>query len=247
MLSYKESIDPKNLPSHIAVIMDGNGRWAKNQGKNRVFGHNHGVTAVRNTSEACAEIGVEYLTLFAFSSENWSRPSDEVNALMDLLVETIKNEINTLHENNIALTAIGDLENLPAKCYRELNEAIKETQKNTGLTLNLALNYSGRWDLKNAMQKISKAVSEEKLEANAITEDTVKSFLTTSHLPDPSLLIRTSGEKRISNFLLWELAYTELYFCSKNWPDFTKEDLYQAILDYQNRERRFGMVSEQIG
>lgn len=247
MHSLKESIDPNKLPSHVAVIMDGNGRWAKNQGKNRVFGHNHGVTAVRNTSEACAELGVDFLTLFAFSSENWSRPSDEVSALMDLLVETIKNEINTLNENNISLTAIGNLDHLPSKCYLELNEAISATQNNTGLTLNLALNYSGRWDLKNAFQKIGAAIYEGELNTASITEDTIKNHLTTHHLPDPSLLIRTSGEQRISNFLLWELAYTELYFCSKNWPEFTKEDFYQAIVDYQNRERRFGMVSEQIG
>ena len=246
MSNPKDEIRLDHLPRHIAVIMDGNGRWAKEQGKNRIFGHNHGVTAVRNTAEACAELGVEFLTLYAFSSENWNRPEQEVNALMDLLIQTIKDEMKTLQDNNISLSAIGNLSQLPGKCYTRLMEAIDETKANTGLTLNLALSYSGRWDLTHSVKKIAEDVKNEVISVNDISEDLIKQYLTTAHIPDPALLIRTSGETRISNFLLWELAYTELYFCKKNWPEFTKEDLYQAILDYQNRERRFGLISEQI-
>lgn len=246
MTNPKSEIVSNHLPQHIAIIMDGNGRWAKQQGKDRIFGHNHGVTAVRNTAEACAEIGVDYLTLYAFSSENWNRPDEEINALMDLLVQTIKNEINTLQENNIALSAIGNIQSLPKKCHDSLLEAIDETKHNTGLTLNLALSYSGRWDITQAVQHLAKQVKNKELSSDAISEETLKSNLTTANIPDPALLIRTGGETRVSNFLLWELAYTELLFFNKNWPEFTKEDLYQAILDYQKRERRFGLISEQI-
>ncbi len=246
MSNSKSEIVSHHLPRHIAIIMDGNGRWAKEQGQDRIFGHNHGVTAVRNTAEACAEIGVDYLTLYAFSSENWNRPDEEINALMDLLVQTIKDEINTLQDNNISLSAIGNLQNLPEKCYNSLLEAIDDTKNNTGLTLNLALSYSGRWDITQAIQQVARQVQDQKLDPESIGEETLKKNLTTANIPDPALLIRTSGETRVSNFLLWELAYTELLFFSKNWPEFTKEDLYQAILDYQRRERRFGLISEQI-
>ena len=246
MSNPKDELRLDHLPKHIAVIMDGNGRWAKEQGKNRIFGHNHGVTAVRNTAEACAEIGVDYLTLYAFSSENWNRPEKEVNALMDLLIETIRDEMSTLQDNNISLSAIGNLDQLPGRCHQSLMTAIDETSKNNGLTLNLALSYSGRWDITTATKKIALAVKNGELDPENINDKLFKKYLTTADMPDPALLIRTSGETRISNFLLWELAYTELYFCKKNWPEFSKEDLYQAILDYQNRERRFGLISEQI-
>lgn len=246
MSDPKEQIVANHLPQHIAIIMDGNGRWAKEQGKDRIFGHNHGVTAVRNTAEACAEIGINYLTLYAFSSENWNRPEEEINALMDLLVQTIKNEIQTLQDNNISLSAIGNLQNLPQSCYDSLLEAIEETSNNTGLTLNLALSYSSRWDINQATKQLAKKVQNGELDPDNINEGTIKKHLTTASIPDPALLIRTSGETRISNFLLWELAYTELIFIQKNWPEFTKEDLYQAVLNYQSRERRFGLISEQI-
>ena len=240
MSLLKDKIDPDRLPAHIAIIMDGNGRWAKEKGEDRIFGHQNGVTSVRNCAEACAEIGVKYLTLYAFSTENWNRPIEEVNALMELLVKTISLELKTLNDNNISLHAIGNLEQLPGDCNNELQEAIHNTSKNDGLSLILALSYSGRWDIVNAVNKIL-AKGEEKID-----EDYFKSQLTTAPYPDPELLIRTSGERRISNFLLWELAYTELYFTDKMWPEFEKDDLYSAILDYQRRERRFGKTSEQI-
>lgn len=246
MPDKREEIRYDHLPKHIAVIMDGNGRWAKEQGQDRIYGHNHGVTAVRNTAEACAEVGIEYLTLYAFSSENWNRPDSEVNALMDLLIQTIHAEMDTLQDNNIALSAIGNLNALPDNCYKSLNNAIHETSNNTGLTLNLALSYSGRWDLTNAVQQIAKRAETGEIQPEDVNDHLIKSYLTTANIPDPALLIRTSGETRISNFLLWELAYTELYFFQKNWPEFTKDDLIQAIIDYQNRERRFGLISEQI-
>jgi undecaprenyl diphosphate synthase len=226
--------------------MDGNGRWAKEQGQNRIYGHNHGVTAVRNTAEACAEVGIEYLTLYAFSSENWNRPQREVNALMDLLIQTIRSEMKTLQDNNIALSAIGNLEQLPEACHTSLQDAIQETSSNTGLTLNLALSYSGKSDITRAVQAIAQQVKHGSVDPESIDDSLIKRYLTTAKIPDPALLIRTSGETRISNFLLWELAYTELYFFRKNWPEFTKDDLFQAVIDYQNRERRFGMISEQI-
>jgi undecaprenyl diphosphate synthase len=240
----KDKINPDKLPSHIAIIMDGNGRWAEEKGEERIFGHQNGVRSVRNCAEACAELGVKYLTLYAFSTENWNRPRNEVNALMQLLVKTISAELKTLNDNNISLHAIGNLEQLPEDCYLELQEAINDTSKNKGLSLILALSYSGRWDILNAVKKIVTFARPESSEE--IDESFFKSHLTTAEYPDPELLIRTSGEHRISNFLLWELAYTELYFCERMWPDFEKEDLYTAILDYQNRERRFGKTSAQI-
>lgn len=245
MSQLADQIDRARLPSHIAIIMDGNGRWAKEKGENRIFGHQNGVRAVRQTAEACAELGVQCLTLYAFSTENWNRPAHEVNALMQLLVSTISSEQKTLNDNNISLHAVGDLAQLPADCYAELMTAIGNTSSNTGLKLVLALSYSARWDILNAVKRIYRETPTSEFMDN-LSEDIFKSYLTTAEFPDPELMIRTSGEQRISNFLLWELAYTELYFCKTMWPDFQKEDLYTAILDYQNRERRFGMTSEQI-
>jgi len=244
MSDLKEKIDPGKIPSHIAIIMDGNGRWAKEKGEDRIFGHQNGVRSVRNCSEACAELGIKHLTLYAFSTENWNRPKNEVNALMQLLVKTISSEIKTLNDNNISLHAIGNLEQLPQDCFKELQDAIFNTSKNSGLQLILALSYSGRWDILNAVKKI--LAQNEQISPGKIDDAFFKSYLATAAFPDPEMLIRTSGEHRISNFLLWELAYTELYFCDKMWPDFEKEDLYKAILDYQQRERRFGKTSEQI-
>jgi undecaprenyl diphosphate synthase len=245
-MSLKDQINLQKLPQHIAVIMDGNGRWAKGKGKFRIFGHQNGVKAVRESAEACADIGVKYLTLYAFSTENWSRPKEEVNALMELLVSTIRKETKTLMKNNIRLQAIGDIADLPQKCQRELAEAIEETKNNTRLTLILALSYSSKWDMINAIKKISAAVKDGSLAIGDIKDATVDQYLSTSEYPHPELMIRTSGEQRISNFLLWELAYSELYFTPKLWPDFNREDLYEAIIDYQQRERRFGKTSEQV-
>lgn len=245
-MSFKEKIVPEKLPSHIAVIMDGNGRWAKQKGMLRVFGHKNGVTAVRDTVEAAAELGVKYLTLYAFSTENWNRPRIEINALMELLLNTISKEKETLNKNNIRLLAIGDLEQLPANCKRQLEETIHDTRNNNRMSLVLALSYSSRWEITDAVKKIAAEVVEGKLSVEQITESTVAQHLCTNSIPDPELLIRTSGEFRISNYLLWQIAYTELYFTNKLWPDFRKEDLYEAIVDYQQRERRFGKVSEQL-
>jgi undecaprenyl diphosphate synthase len=235
-------IDKTNLPKHIAITMDGNGRWAKSKGKLRIFGHNNGVKAVRDTVEAAAEIGIEFLTLYAFSTENWNRPSKEVNALMTLLVSAINKETKTLMDNNIKLSTIGDTDSLPSKAKKELAEAIDKTKGNTRMTLVLALSYSGRWDILNAVNEITnKGVRNEK-----ITEEKFQQYLSTKSVPDPELLIRTSGEYRISNFLLWQIAYSELYFTDTLWPDFRRADLEKAILDYQSRERRFGKTTEQI-
>ncbi|AKQ47777.1 UDP pyrophosphate synthase [Rufibacter radiotolerans] len=242
----KEKIDIGNLPQHVAVIMDGNGRWAKKKGNLRIFGHQNAITAVRETVEAAAELGVNYLTLYAFSTENWSRPKFEVDALMKLLVSTIRKETETLNKNNIRLQAIGDLASLPAACRAELEEAMEITSRNTRMTLVLALSYSGRWELVQAMQKIAGLVKAGELEPSAIDENTIRQNLNTANMPDPELLIRTSGEQRISNFLLWQLAYTELYITDLLWPDFRKEHLYEAILAFQQRERRFGKTSEQL-
>ncbi|MCB0704795.1 MAG: isoprenyl transferase [Saprospiraceae bacterium] len=244
-MDLKSRINREKLPHHIAVIMDGNGRWAKQQGKPRVFGHRNGVKAVRETTEAAAELGVKYLTLYAFSTENWNRPKLEVNALMALLVETIRSEIKTLNENGIRLQAIGDLEKLPARSFKELMNAIENTRHNTRMTLILALNYSAKWEIMKAVKDLAGLVEQGKLTADAIDEDTFADALSTRGIPDPELLIRTSGETRISNFLLWQIAYSELYFTPTFWPDFRKEDLYKAIIDYQDRERRFGKISEQ--
>ena len=246
MSDLKEQIDITNLPKHIAIIMDGNGRWAKQQGKHRVFGHSNGVKAVRETSETCAELGVKHLTLYAFSTENWNRPQEEVGALMELLLKTVRLEIKTLMKNDIRLRAIGNLEALPKATLRELNDAIEKTAGNKRMDLILALSYSGKSELTKAMQHISRDVVAGKLQVSDITENLVNQYLYTSNIPDPELLIRTSGEKRISNFLLWQLAYSELYFTDLFWPDFNKQELYKAILDYQQRQRRFGKTGEQI-
>ena len=245
-MSLKDQINTQKLPQHIAIIMDGNGRWAERHGEQRVFGHQNGVKSVRDTTEAAAELGIKYLTLYAFSTENWNRPIEEVNALMELLVLTISAEKETLNKNNIRLLAIGDLDSLPGNCQNELMEAIKDTSKNTRMSLVLALSYSSRWEITNAMKKIAIQIKEGKLAPEDINEELISNSLTTKDIPDPELMIRTSGETRISNSLLWQLAYTELYFTEKLWPEFNKEEFYAAILDYQSRERRFGMVSAQI-
>jgi len=242
----KAQINTEKLPRHIGIIMDGNGRWAKQHGKPRIFGHRNGVTAVRETTEAAAELGVAYLTLYAFSTENWSRPKLEVGALMRLLVETLSKEVNTLHKNNIRLKAIGDLSKLPDSTRKALLEGIEHTKSNTRMTLVLALNYSGKWDLAQAAQKLGQQVKDGQISPEEIDQNALANALSTNGMPDPELLIRTSGEARISNFLLWQLAYTELYFTPVFWPDFRKDDLYTAILDYQDRERRFGKISEQV-
>jgi len=245
-VSLKDQIVLENLPQHIAIIMDGNGRWAKGFGKLRVFGHQNGVSAVRECAEAAAEIGIKYLTLYTFSTENWNRPKLEIEALMELLVKTIRKEKMTFMKNGIKLVSIGDMQALPQNCAKELNNAIKETENNTRMTLALALSYSSKWDILNAIKQIATDAKDHKLTIQDINESTLDQHLSTSGMPHPELLIRTSGEQRISNFLLWEIAYSELYFTPKLWPDFNKEDLYEAILDYQKRERRFGKTSEQV-
>lgn len=243
-MEIKSKIDIKKLPQHVAVIMDGNGRWAKKQGKLRTFGHQHGVVAVRDTAECAAELGIKYLTLYAFSTENWNRPKYEINALMELLVKTIHAETKTLNDNNIRLQAIGDLESLPKKCLKQLLETIDNTSKNTRMTMILALSYSSRWEIGNALKQIAQKVESGDLKSADINEKLIEKFLTTAGIPDPELLIRTSGEHRISNFLLWQIAYSELYFCEKLWPDFRRDDFYDALIDYQNRERRFGGIGK---
>jgi undecaprenyl diphosphate synthase len=245
-MSLLEKIQKERLPKHIAIIMDGNGRWAKQKGNNRIYGHKNGVRAVREAVEAAGQSGVEYLTLYAFSTENWSRPKNEVEALMLLLVNTIHKEIRELHDKGVRLKAIGDIKHLPSKVQKELHDAVEFTSQNKGLTLTLALSYSGRWDLTQATIQMAKDIKSGFLDENTINESTLANYLSTAYMPDPELMIRTSGEYRISNFLLFELAYTELYFLDKFWPDFGSDDFYQAIIDYQNRERRFGKISEQI-
>lgn len=245
-MDWKAQIDTNRLPHHIAIIMDGNGRWAKEQGKPRVFGHRNGVKSVREVTEAAAELGVSYLTLYAFSTENWGRPKLEINALMRLLVETVYKETSTLMENNIRLQAIGNIDQLPKATHRALLEGIERTKHNDRMTLILALNYSGRWDLVEAARKLATEAVQGSLSPAEITADHLAGALSTADFPDPELLIRTSGEARISNFLLWELAYAELYFTPVFWPNFRKNDLYQAIVNFQQRERRFGKISEQI-
>ena len=241
-----QQIDRERLPQHIAIIMDGNGRWAKERGKQRLFGHQSAIQSVREVSEASAEIGVKYLTLYAFSTENWNRPLAEVSGLMSLLAQTIKNEVSTMNKNSIKLNAIGDLKSLPKANYEQLMQAIADTSHNTRMTLTLALSYSGRWDLTQASRRMAEDVAQGKLQPDAVNDTLISSYLSTAGMPDPELLIRTSGEERISNFLLWQLAYSELYFTQKYWPDFRKADLYEAILNYQHRERRFGKTSEQV-
>lgn len=239
-------IDSNNIPEHIAIIMDGNGRWAKQNGKARVFGHQNGVKSVRSVTEGAAEIGVKYLTLYAFSTENWNRPKAEVMALMELLVSTIAKETKTLNKNNIRLDAIGDLESLPSRCQKELSKAIENTSENSGMTLVLALSYSSRWEILNAVNSLLKDVKSSQLKDREVTEELFKSYLCTAKIPDPEFIIRTSGEHRISNFLLWQAAYAEFYFTDILWPDFRKENLWEAIYDFQQRERRFGKTSEQL-
>ena len=246
MSDLLQRIDKSRLPRHIAIIMDGNGRWAKEQGQDRLFGHYQGVESVRNIVEGCAELGVQYLTLYAFSTENWDRPEYEVIGLMELLVTTIRNEIESLHKNNIKLHVIGDLSMLPGYARAELKEALEITKNNTGLNLIMALSYSGRWELLNAVKNIAWEVKKGALNVEDIDQDTLQRYLCTSDFPDPELMIRTSGEYRISNFLLYQLAYAELYFTNVRWPEFRKANLYEAILDYQSRERRFGKTSEQV-
>lgn len=246
MQAQVENIDKSRLPRHIAIIMDGNGRWAKEKGEDHLFGHFHGVESVRNIVEGCAELGIEYLTLYAFSTENWDRPEYEVVGLMELLVNTIRKEVESLDKNNIRLHVIGDLSMLPDYARKELDDALEITRSNTGLNLIMALSYSGRWELLNAVKNIAYEVKQSRLKVEAIDQNTLQRFLCTSGFPDPELMIRTSGEYRISNFLLYQLAYAELYFTSVRWPDFRKENLYEAIIDYQRRERRYGKTSEQL-
>jgi undecaprenyl diphosphate synthase len=245
-MDLKDKIISDRIPQHIAIIMDGNGRWAKKYGKPRVFGHRNGVKAVREITETAADLGVKCLTLYAFSTENWNRPRLEVNALMSLLVETLRREINSLNENNIKLNAIGDLTKLPGKTYDTLMEGIEKTKNNDRMMLNLALNYSGRWEILNAVKKIVEDSKKNDLDFQDLDDGKFEKYLTTAGIPDPELLIRTSGEYRLSNYLLWQIAYSELYFAPIYWPDFREEDFYKAIIDFQQRERRFGKTSEQL-
>lgn len=246
MEDFKSQINADNLPNHIAIIMDGNGRWAEMKGKPRVFGHKNGVTSVKDVIEGCREIGVNYLTLYAFSTENWNRPKLEVRTLMALLVSSLRKELNTLVKNNIKLNTIGNIENLPENAQVELAEVVEKTKNNTSLTLTLALSYGSREEIVNVIRNISKKVVNNQLTIEEINENIINNHLYTFSLPDVDLLIRTSGEKRISNFLLWQIAYAELYFTNTLWPDFRKENLFNAIVDYQQRERRFGKTSQQI-
>jgi undecaprenyl diphosphate synthase len=245
-MSSAEKIQKNFLPKHLAIIMDGNGRWAKQKGKLRVFGHENGTKSVRQVVEACAELGIKNLTLYAFSTENWNRPKLEVDALMRLLVSSLRKELKILQKNNIKLQAIGSLESLPKKAKNELFEVIEKTKSNTHMTLTLALSYGSREELKNAVKEICHKVKNNIISLDSIDESIINQHLYTHDLPDVDLLIRTSGEHRISNFLLWQIAYAELYFTNVLWPDFSKEDLYEALINYQNRERRFGKTSEQI-
>ncbi|MBZ5857875.1 isoprenyl transferase [Flavihumibacter profundi] len=246
MTSLEAKIDRQKLPRHIAIIMDGNGRWAQEKGQDRLYGHFHGVESVRDIVEGCAELGIGYLTLYAFSTENWDRPAYEVDGLMELLVDTIRNEVETLNRNNIKLHVIGDTNMLPEYARQELKEAMEMTSHNTGLNLVMALSYSSRWELVKAVKSIAEDVKEGKIDPATINQDILQKYLCTSDFPDPELMIRTSGEYRISNFLLYQLAYAELYFTNVRWPDFRKENLFEAIIDFQQRERRFGKTSAQI-
>ncbi len=245
-MSLIEKIDKSHLPQHIAIIMDGNGRWAKSKGKDRSFGHQEGVVAVRKTVEAATAIGLKYITVYTFSNENWNRPEGEVIALMELLVTAIQRETPDLMKNNVCLKAIGNLNRLPENAYNTLMDCIKQTSTNTGTTLILALSYSSKWELTEATRQIAKEAVKKKINIDDITESLVSEHLTTKGIPDPDLLVRTGGEKRISNFLLWQMSYTEFYFIDTYWPDFREEELYDAILYYQQRERRFGKTSEQL-
>lgn len=245
-MDYLDQIDLSRLPQHVAIIMDGNGRWAKGKGKLRIFGHHNGVTSVRDVVEGADKLGIKYITLYTFSSENWNRPKLEVMAIMELMVTTIHKEVPGFMKNNIKLNAIGDLDMLPEKCLRELNSAIETTSGNTGVVLTLALSYSSRREIVSAAKNIAIKVKNGELDVNDINEEVFEQNLFTGDMPNPELLIRTSGEYRISNYLLWQIAYAELYFTAKLWPDFRKEDLYEAVIDFQKRERRFGLTSEQV-
>ncbi len=245
-MDYKEQINPERLPRHIAIIMDGNGRWAKKQGLARMFGHRQGVETVHNITVAATKLGIEYLTLYTFSTENWNRPKEEVDALMNLLVDTIAKETPTLMNNNVRLQTIGDLNRLLEGARQKFLGCIEQTSKNTGLTMVLALSYSARWEITEAMRAAVQQAQAGQLRAEEVNEQLVSSLMATADMPDPDLLIRTSGEYRISNFLLWQLAYSELYFTDRLWPEFDEEEFYKAIVDYQKRERRFGKTSEQI-
>ena len=245
-MSLKEHINNSRLPKHIAIIMDGNGRWAKKQGMARAFGHENGAKAVRQVVEGCAELGIENLTLYAFSTENWNRPKLEVQTLMRLLISSLKKEIRTLHDNNIKLCTIGNLDTLPSRVYKELIDVMEKTKLNTRMTLTIALSYGSREELLSTIKEISIKVKNNIISPEKIDESIINEHLYTRNLPDVDLLVRTSGEQRISNFLLWQIAYAELYFTNTLWPDFSKEDLYHAIIEYQKRERRFGKTSEQI-
>lgn len=245
-MTYKEQILPERLPRHIAIIMDGNGRWAKKQGLARMFGHKQGVEVVHRITEAAAELGLRYMTLYTFSTENWNRPKEEVDALMTLLVDTIAKETPTLMKNNVRLLTIGDMDRLPEAAHKKFLGCIEQTAANTGLSLVIALSYSSRWEITNAIRHAVADAQAGLLRAEDVNEELVSDLMTTKNIPDPDLLIRTSGELRISNFLLWQLAYSELYFTDCLWPDFTTEEFYKAIVDYQHRERRFGKTSEQI-
>ena len=245
-MSLREKVDIEKLPKHIAIIMDGNGRWAIHHGKDRIFGHHQGVESVRKVIEAAAELGIRYLTLYAFSTENWERPDNEVIALMGIMIQSLNNETDTLLKNNIRLSAIGDFERLSDDVRARLFETMKITSVSTGLNLVIALSYSSRWEIAEAARKIASEAGKGIIDADSINEEKFEKYLTTFGIPDPDLMIRTSGELRISNFLLWQLAYSELYFTEKLWPDFGKEEFYNAIIDYQNRERRFGKTSEQV-
>lgn len=245
-MDIKEQLIPERLPRHVAIIMDGNGRWAKEKGRDRLFGHYSGVESVREIVEECAKLNIEYLTVYAFSTENWDRPKDEVMGLMELLVQTVHKEVPSLNKNNVRLHVIGNTAMMPMNAQKELEEACEETQSNTGLNLIMALSYSSRWEILNAMQQIGKEIENGNLKASEINEEVLKNHLCTAAFPDPELLIRTSGEYRISNFLLYQIAYSELYFTNTLWPDFRKENLHEALLNFQNRERRFGKTSEQL-
>ncbi|MFM7683722.1 MAG: isoprenyl transferase [Bacteroidota bacterium] len=246
MSNLTEAVDKNKIPKHVAVIMDGNGRWAKERGQNRLDGHAMGVDSVRATLKAARELGISYLTLYAFSTENWSRPKDEVDGLMDLLVQSITNEIDELNENGVRLLAIGDIDGLPEKCSHSLKQAIIETAKNDEISLILALNYSSKWEITKAIKSIASDIKSNLIDVDQISDELISSYLATKGIPDPELLIRTSGEHRLSNFLLWQIAYAEFYFTDVHWPDFGREQFIQAIINFQRRERRFGKVSEQI-
>lgn len=245
-MPLRKQINTSKLPAHVAIIMDGNGRWAQHRGLDRIFGHQQGVNAVRNVIEAAAEIGIGYLTLYAFSTENWGRPDEEVSALMGIMIDSLNRETDTLMKNNICLKAIGDVDRLAVDVRARLTETIKVTSVGTGLNLVVAISYSSRWEITEAAKKMHSDIAKGIFKVEDVTENAFSNYLTTSGIPDPELMIRTSGEMRLSNFLLWQLAYAELYFTEKLWPDFGKEDFYEAIIDFQKRERRFGKTSEQV-